>query len=169
MKLVLAQKKDTEQINTLLNVAYRGKQGWTTEYGILAGDRSCIDDIESLINDKKARFLIYKKAGQLVACVCLEKQASDVSIGSFAVNPSYQSKGLGKMVLAAAEEYAVEKLGAAHFIMVVLSCRTVLIAYYERRGYQRTGIYKEFPVHLKVGIPQVEDVRMEVLKKSAPK
>ncbi len=50
--------------------------------------------------------------------------------------------------------------------MVVVSQRTELIAYYERRGYTRTGKTKEYPTHLNVGVPLKSDLTVEYLEKT---
>ena len=50
--------------------------------------------------------------------------------------------------------------------MTVIDCRDELIAFYERRGYARTGIKKPFPYGDKrFGIPRRDDLRFEVLEK----
>lgn len=49
--------------------------------------------------------------------------------------------------------------------MTVVSQRTELIAYYERRAYHRTGIIKKFPVHRSVGVPFDNTLTIEYLDK----
>ena len=45
--------------------------------------------------------------------------------------------------------------------------REELLAWYERRGYHRTGIKKPFPaVDPRFGIPRRDDLRFEVLEKA---
>lgn len=51
--------------------------------------------------------------------------------------------------------------------MTVIDIRAELIAWYERRGYARTGITKPFPYdddHF--GLPQRDDLRFEYLTKA---
>ena len=49
---------------------------------------------------------------------------------------------------------------------VEISVRDELIAWYERRGYSRTGKYKPFPYgDERFGIPKRDDLRFEVLSK----
>jgi hypothetical protein len=49
----------------------------------------------------------------------------------------------------------------------VITLRTELIAWYERRGYRRTGVFKAFPYgDARFGIPKRGDLRLEVLRKS---
>ena len=50
--------------------------------------------------------------------------------------------------------------------MTVIDIRDELIAFYERRGYRRTGIKKPFPYgDPRYGIPTRDDLRFEVLEK----
>ncbi len=165
VKLELAKIHEAQRINDLLNLAYRGKSGWTTESTLVDGDRSNTSDVKLSIEN--AIFLIYKNNDDLVACICLEPKGNEVYIGSFAVHPDHQTKDLGKRILNAAELYAINKLNSKKFIMGVISKRTELIAFYERRGYQRSGLNKEYPSNLNVGIPKVSGLTIEQLYKNA--
>jgi ribosomal protein S18 acetylase RimI-like enzyme len=165
MKLELANVSQSQEINDLLNMAYRGDQGWTTESSLVDGDRSITSDIKLAI--KNSVFLIHKKADDVVACICLEIKGHEVFIVSFAVHPNYQTVGLGKLILHAAEQYAVNTLSATKFIMVVLSMRTELISFYERRGYQQIGINEKYPSHLNIGMPKSDGLTIEQLCKDA--
>ena len=50
--------------------------------------------------------------------------------------------------------------------MTVIDVRDELIAWYERRGYRRTGIRKPFPYgDTRFGVPRRDDLRFEVLEK----
>jgi hypothetical protein len=50
--------------------------------------------------------------------------------------------------------------------MTVIDIRDELIAFYERRGYRRTGIKKPFPYgDERFGVPKRDDLRFEVLEK----
>ena len=79
------------------------------------------------------------------------------------VSPGLQAGGIGKKLLSAAESYATSN----HFntiIMMVISIRTELIEWYERRGYQRTGEIKPFPKDPKFGLPK-QHLEFVVLEK----
>ena len=52
--------------------------------------------------------------------------------------------------------------------MTVITFRSELIAFYERRGYRRTGTIKPFPTDVRSGIAQVEGLQLEVLEKELP-
>ena len=82
-----------------------------------------------------------------------------------AVNPQWQGCGIGKALLQAAEVAAQQTWSANRLMMSVISCRHELIAFYERRGYQRTGISREFPVNSPLWSAKVSDLRLEILEK----
>ena len=51
--------------------------------------------------------------------------------------------------------------------MTVIDVRDELIAFYQRRGYRRTGITKPFPYgDVRFGEPKRDDLRFEVLEKA---
>lgn len=53
--------------------------------------------------------------------------------------------------------------------MTVISVREDLIAWYERRGYRRTGRMSPFPYgDERFGIPQRDDLAFELLVKELP-
>ena len=167
MKLNLeeAKQEHTEQICNLVNLAYRGEVGWTKETGIVSGDRTNAPEVEELISNPDARLLVSIDHGEVIACICVEREESSAYISLFAVHPRLQGKGVGKAILSQAEKFAIEKWAARKIIMVVVSQRYELISYYERRGYVRTGRIQAYPSHLNVGIPRVTGLTIEYLEK----
>ena len=164
MKLTPANINNAKEINTLLNLSYRGEKGWTTENNLVSGDRATLEEVQLSISNYL--FLIYKNAEVIIACICLEEKGRDIYIGSFAVHPEHQSHGLGSAVLSAAEHYAITKLKAKKLTMFVLSERTELISFYQRRDYKLSGINKEYPVHLNIGIPKYTGLTIVQLHKN---
>jgi GNAT superfamily N-acetyltransferase len=80
-----------------------------------------------------------------------------------------QNAGLGRQVLEAAEQWAVEHWSPRSMHMTVLVQRPELIAWYERRGYTRTGQRKSFPYgDERFGLPRRDDLAFEVLRKRLP-
>ena len=167
MKLDIANTTDAVRVCDLLNLAYRGAEGWTTESALVEGNRCSESDIISEIKSPNNYLLIYKTDNIIQACISVQKIDNRAYIGSFAVNPKLQNSGVGKTVLNLAEQYAITSFQPEQFIMVVLSSRTELIQYYERRGYQRNGNIKEYPMHLNVGVPLTPGLTIEELIKNA--
>lgn len=86
--------------------------------------------------------------------------------GMFSVDPTLQGGGVGKLVLAEAERIAREAWSADSLELTVINLRSELIAWYERRGYERTGGSKDFPYgDERFGIPARDDLRLTVLRK----
>ncbi|MBV1873492.1 MAG: GNAT family N-acetyltransferase [Gammaproteobacteria bacterium] len=167
MKLDIADITDAARVCELLNLAYRGAEGWTTERTLVEGNRCSESDIVSDIKSPDNYLLVYKTDNIIQACVSVQKNDNRAYIGSFAVNPKLQNLGIGKTVLNLAEQYAIVNFQAEQFVMVVLSSRAELIQYYERRGYQRNGNIKEYPMHLNVGRPLISNLTIEELIKNA--
>ncbi|TXT32682.1 MAG: GCN5-like N-acetyltransferase [Rhodocyclaceae bacterium] len=82
-----------------------------------------------------------------------------------ATDPNHQMQGLGKQMLNCAEQHALEHFGIASFKMSVLSSRSELIAFYERRGYTRTGKVTSYPASAGIGEPIVDELKVEILIK----
>jgi ribosomal protein S18 acetylase RimI-like enzyme len=163
-----AEKQHAGQIAVLVNSAYRGessKQGWTTEADLLAGLRTDAEEIQCLISTGDSMFLLCRAKAELIGSVHLQKQAEQVCLGMLAVSPSLQGRGIGKQLLEAAEQAAQDIWAVNKAVMSVITCRHELIAFYQRRGYRRTGVNKEFPANPELWTPKVADLRLEILEK----
>jgi len=69
-----------------------------------------------------------------------------------AVEPSWQGRGLGRRMIAAAEEHCRTR-GCKHMDLAVLSLRPELLPFYRRMGYAETGTEEFRPsVPLKSGV-----------------
>lgn len=157
MKLTKATLKDIPQLVTLINSAYRGddsKKGWTTEADLLDGIRTDAGSLEQMINKKEAVILqSFNENNVLQGCVYLEKRQHKMYLGMLTVSPLEQAKGIGKQLLIEAEKYAAEQK-CSIIEMTVISVRTELIGWYQKRGYANTGETKPFPKDIKFGIPK---------------
>lgn len=159
---------DIPQIVSLVNAAYRGdtsRLGWTTEADILGGQRTDAEEIAHLIAAQDSLILLCVKSDEAVGTAHLKKSANGAYLGMFTIKPSLQSQGIGKQFLAAAEQTAQQHWNASMITMSVITRRHELIAYYERRGYRRTGRYGEFPNDPRFGLPKVAGLQFEYLEK----
>ena len=164
----LAGPSDVPEIVALLNSAYRGessKKGWTTEAHLIGGDvRTDKDDVRGVLGLPGSVYLIYRDdEGKLIGCVNLQHKVERMYLGMFSVSPELQGGGLGKKLMAAAEEHAKAKSVCAIY-MSVISVRADLIAWYERRGYADTGERIPFPEDGRTG-EHLQDLEFMVLEK----
>jgi ribosomal protein S18 acetylase RimI-like enzyme len=164
-----ASKSDAEAIAQLVNMAYRpeaGTAGWTHESNLVYGSRTNVVQVSEILSKPDSVILVGLKGSEIVACVHVEKDGSYSHIGMLAVNPKLQGAGVGKQLLAHAERYANENFGSEKFIIIVVSSRSELIAFYLRRGYQKTGTVQDYPLSAGVGTPKFPNLKTEVLEKN---
>lgn len=164
---------DIPALVALVTSAYRGdvsKQGWTTEADMLDGQRIDPEVLREDIERPRSRVIVAEGMHggtlELLACVHVAEDDNAGYLGMFSVRPDGQGNGIGKQVMREAERYASEDLQLPAMRMTVIDIREELIAFYERRGYRRTGITKPFPYgDERFGIPKRDDLRFEVLEK----
>ena len=160
---------DVPAVVALVESAYRGdgsRAGWTTEADLLDGQRTDADDVRSCIERAHSVVLLGERAGELVACAHVAGEDGAGYFGMFSVKPALQGAGIGKQMLAEAERIVRDEWRLPAMRMTVIDVRAELIAFYERRGYARTGITKPFPYgDERFGLPKREDLRFEVLEK----
>ncbi|GIX20362.1 MAG: N-acetyltransferase [Erythrobacter sp.] len=144
-----ATPADAPFLKALLEAAYRGdsaRQGWNHEADILDDERIAPGELETMLADPAVTILTARDGEALIGCVAVtRKDAALGYLGMLCVRPDLQSAGLGRRLLDAAEAHA-RALGLAAMEMTVIDSRTSLIAWYERRGYARTGETRPFPV-----------------------
>ncbi len=163
---------DVDAITALVQSAYRGdssRAGWTTEADLLDGQRIDADEVAAKAGSAHGEVLVAEDDQDvIVACCEIERRSAEVGyFGMFAVEPRLQSAGLGRVVLAAAEARARELWSVTTMEMTVIEQRAELIAWYERRGYQRTGEVRPFPYGDETkGAPRRDDLCFVVLIKT---
>ncbi|MFZ6654840.1 GNAT family N-acetyltransferase [Undibacterium sp. TJN19] len=159
---------DAAFIASLVNSAYRGdssRQGWTTEADLLQGSRIHTPEVEALIASPDSVILLCLQGEEIIGCVNLEKTEGAAYLGMFVVRPALQGNGIGKQFMQAAETHAQQSWGINKIWMTVISVRKELIAYYERRGYVRTGRFKPFPSDNGKEQMLVENLQFEEMEK----
>ena len=160
------------EIAGLVNAAYRGdssRRGWTTEADLLGGQRTDERSVAEILCSPGTVLLAARQTdGALCGCVMLKNETGGLAhLGMLTVSPQIQNQGLGRWLLEQAEEYARSNWRADRMEMTVIGCRNELIAWYERRGYHRTGEKRPFPAQdSRFGVPKVPDLEFEVMVKS---
>ncbi|MFC6065483.1 GNAT family N-acetyltransferase [Streptomyces ochraceiscleroticus] len=164
-----ATDADVPALVELIESAYRGdvsRAGWTTEADLLAGQRTDPEGVAAVVAAEGSRLVVAERDGEPVACCQLEHRGEHAYFGMFAVRPTLQGGGLGKVIIAEAERTVRAEWGAREMHMTVIRQRAELIAWYERRGYARTGRMTPFPYgDERFGIPQRDDLEFELLVK----
>ena len=178
---------DRDAIIALVTSAYRGeasRAGWTTEADLLDGPRVAPEVLEHDLTRPRSVVVIAERdevpdvaaapepgvlvtVRRMVACahVCDDDGAG--YFGMFAVDPTRQGGGVGDAVLRECERIARDEWRLPVMRMTVIDVRDELIAWYERRGYRRTGVFKPFPYgDARFGHPKRDDLRFEVLEKA---
>jgi ribosomal protein S18 acetylase RimI-like enzyme len=148
MFIFQAGLQDIPNIVHLLNQAYRGevsRQGWTTEAHLIAGDVRTDEASVMKVMEQPGSVILKccDAAETIVGTVNLQQHGNRIYLGMFAVAPHLQGKGIGKLLLEAAEIHT-RNSGCIAIYMHVISVRKELIDWYSRHGYQDTGKRKPF-------------------------
>lgn len=173
--LSLAREEDHAGLVALVNLAYRGHgadaasgTSWNAEDGLMEGPRITVPYLrEDLAAKPQAHLLVHRDPeGVLLGSVWLEPLAQgDWYLSLLAVRPGMQDSGLGRRMLAACEAYVADQ-GGRGIRMSVMNVRHSLIAWYERRGFERTGETEPFPYGVeRFGRPLRADLEFVVLAK----
>jgi ribosomal protein S18 acetylase RimI-like enzyme len=172
-----ATTEDVPALVALVTSAYRGdasRAGWTTEADLLDGNRIDPDVLRRDIERPRSRVVVAERpsaspgqTGGMLACAHVADLEGAGYFGMFAVQPGLQQAGVGSETLAECERIVREDWQLPAMRMTVIDLRGELIAWYERRGYRRTGVFKPFPYgDARFGIPRRDDLRFEVLEKA---
>jgi ribosomal protein S18 acetylase RimI-like enzyme len=163
LRFRIATASDVSALHPLVESAYRGdmsRQGWTTEADLLSGNRIDAAGLLAKITAQDGAVLLAttttsnteknnddntphnenNEQEELIACCELSRRPpSSAYFGLFAVSPTKQGGGIGRAVLAYAEEFCRREWGMQRLEMTVISSRVELIEWYGRRGYRVTG------------------------------
>ena len=163
-----ATPDDVPAVVALVESAYRGeasRAGWTTEADLLDGQRRI-----------RRRPGVHRPAGTASCCsrnttvsrrLRARRGAQDCRLLRHVLGrPTVQGRGTGSRVLAEAERSCETNGGCRTVRMTVIDIRDELIAWYERRGYVRTGTRS----HSRTATSgsecrSAQDLRFEVLEK----
>ena len=175
VQLRLATQQAVKQAVDLLNRCYRCDEGWTNEAALIGGIPATLSQIKAMIDSPDAYLFVFDNPNDdqdIVGCISVDFSAINhqpaAYIGTFAVNPCLQGKGIGDVMLSAVETFATRHAKAknlGYLSMSILSHRPELLAYYQRRGYQLTGETMPFPTDGNHGAPKREGLFLALLNK----
>jgi ribosomal protein S18 acetylase RimI-like enzyme len=138
---------DAAELSALINSAYRGeasKKGWTTEANLLEGTRTSEEELTTIISSPNHYLLKFTSNEKIIGSVLLIAKNEALYLGMLTVSPELQNGGIGKQLLAVAEEQA-RSLGLNAIQMTVIGIRKELLNWYLRKGYEDTGKRETFP------------------------
>lgn len=121
---------DTEGLIALINVAFRPEQ-----VGI-EGDRIDGERLQPLFGTGK--FLVLEDQEGLAGCVYAEARRARGYIGLLSLRPSLRGRGLGRRLMALAEEH-LAAAGCEAADLRTISARSDLLPMYKHLGYDETG------------------------------
>ncbi len=167
--IATATAQDAEELNILINAAYRGeesKKGWTSEAEILGGIRIDEATLKAMLDQGKGNIVKYtSEGGEILATVYLEIKVPVLYLGMFAVSPISQGKGIGKMLLSYAENFALNN-GCDRITLTVIDTREELVDWYSRHGYIPTGNSIAFnDIEGRFGDPKVDAIDLIEMQK----
>ena len=143
-----AVPSDAPAIAAVVNAATSGSggiAGWTHEGHLWEGDRTNAAEILSMMKVPEATFLLRLDREEIAGSAYLKPMGTDAYMGMLAVRPLLQSGGVGKQLIAECERIARDEWRSDRMLITVItSHRPELVAFYQRRGYVRTGRRKEF-------------------------
>jgi ribosomal protein S18 acetylase RimI-like enzyme len=146
LRVRVATAADRTRLIPLINSAYSIET-------FLEGTRT--DEARLTAMMQKGNVLVAEavdSSGQLLGCVYTEVRGQRGYLGQLAVDPAYQGKRLGRMIVEAAEDH-LRRQGCVAVDITVLSMRTELPPIYRRFGYVETGVEEFHPTQpLKSGV-----------------
>ena len=165
-----ARPDDIALLHALIESAYRGqaaRRGWTHEADLIDGQRTDAETLAAMIDDATQHILVARTDDAIIGCVALTAKGDGTCyLGMLTVAPELQAAGLGRRLIEAGEHYAGASFGARRIEMTVIAQRAELIAWYERRGYHRTGERRPFPYgDPRIGTPRSDALDFIVLER----
>ncbi|KAI8091089.1 acyl-CoA N-acyltransferase [Gilbertella persicaria] len=183
-RVTLDDLKYAEQATAVFNAAYSSdNEGWTSiskiikDYGTTR--ETTEDYIRRSVQGQVVQFFAFQRdsegndqavVGSLVVedpLVGLDHSHFALSgkeglLGRFSVNPKYQSKGIGRVLMEAGLT-AMRETGYTTCLILVFENRDTVLRWYEKLGFVDTG--KRVPFSRSRGFEMMQDVRFKLMTK----
>jgi GNAT superfamily N-acetyltransferase len=125
------REDEVDAVTGVINAAF------VVERFFKKGDRTTPDVVRALTG--KGLFLVLEApGGDLAGSVYVEIRGASLYVGMVAIDPPRQGTGLGRMLMAAAENHGREH-GCSTADITVVNLRTELPPFYRRLGYVEVG------------------------------
>ncbi|KAK1989218.1 acetyltransferase [Colletotrichum cereale] len=146
----VATPEDAPQLQQLVQAAFRAEDSradWTADMQLGKSFHYSVEEVLTTIdNPGTAIIMASDQNGVLLGSVGITKRNDNLArFTMLSVDPGQQRGGVGRQVLAYAEDFA-RNWGVETFGLNALSSREKLIEWYERCGYKKTGETSPFPV-----------------------
>jgi GNAT superfamily N-acetyltransferase len=128
-----AMRTDAAAIVGLVN------QAFAVEAFFKRGNRTHIDDILRMMDAGQFLVVDGNDKASLGACVYLELNGPSAYFGMLSVTPVLQGRGVGRSLIDTVESRA-RAAGCDRIEIHVVNLRTELVPYYQRLGYDQTGL-----------------------------
>ena len=125
-----ARPEEAADLVRVINAAYE------VERFFVDGDRTSADEVRASMD--RGWFLVLEDGGGLAGCVYLERRGERGYFGLLAVDPAKKGRGLGRMLVAAAED-ELGRAGCRAVDIHVVNLREELPPFYRRLGYAESG------------------------------
>jgi predicted N-acetyltransferase YhbS len=130
MNVRTATEADFNAVLNLINAAFQVERFFKNQ------DRLSPEDLAS--HYQTGTFLLSEDAGRITGCIYVKREGERAYFGLLSVDPTRQKAGIGRRLVAAAEEFARET-GARFMDLRIIHLRTELLEIYGKMGYHVMG------------------------------
>jgi GNAT superfamily N-acetyltransferase len=130
LQLRTAGHADAPALTGLINQAFQ------VERFFIDTDRINLQQVEALLGT--GEFLVLEDEGGLAGCVYVERRGGRGYFGLLSIDPARQRSGLGRRLIAAAEDRGRGQ-GCLYMDLQIVNLRAELPAFYRKLGYAETG------------------------------
>ncbi|TFA99655.1 hypothetical protein CCMA1212_008611 [Trichoderma ghanense] len=146
----VATPEDAVQLQQLVQSAFRAEDSrpdWTGNAELASSFQIGVEEVlPKIVNPDNVVLMALDETNTLVASIEVAKRDNNCGrLSMIAVDQRFQQNGVGRLLLAYAEDYCRRTWNAEKFSLNALSTRKALIEWYVRRGYRKTGETTAFP------------------------
>jgi GNAT superfamily N-acetyltransferase len=166
----VATPNDAAQLQQMVQSAFRAedsRERWTADMDLSSRFRIEVEEVMTNITKPDGAILMATdENGDLMASIGISKHSADLArLFLLAVDQHHQRGGIGRQVVAYAEDYCRQAWGIHKLGLNALSTREELISWYIRCGYRKTGELTPFLDKRITGVALPDDMCFVELEK----